>query len=72
MTPRNYAQLKEFTQSDRKLIERTFVIDDISPVDFFGINNDNLKLLQLKYPKLKIVAREMKLWPQVRLKKLQI
>ena len=32
-------------------------LDDVHPIEVLGINNQNLKLIQAAYPKLKIVAR---------------
>ncbi|NLZ95088.1 MAG: PhoH family protein [Bacteroidales bacterium] len=39
------------------MIERIIILEDIDPVVFFGINNNNVKLLKTLYPKIKIVAR---------------
>ena len=39
------------------MIERIIILEDIDPVVFFGVNNNNVKLLKTLYPKLKIVAR---------------
>lgn len=37
--------------------EKFILLDDINPIDLWGTNNSTLKLLQVKYPKLKIVSR---------------
>ena len=39
------------------MIEKHIVLEDIDPVIFYGVNNDNMKMIQALYPKLKIVAR---------------
>jgi phosphate starvation-inducible PhoH-like protein len=39
------------------LIEKTISLAEIEPAAFFGANNINMRHLQNKYPKLKIVAR---------------
>lgn len=37
--------------------EKFILLDDINPVELWGTNNNTLKLLKVKYPKLKIVSR---------------
>ena len=39
------------------MIEKTIIIDDVDPVVFYGINNDNLQFIKLLFPKLHIIAR---------------
>jgi phosphate starvation-inducible PhoH-like protein len=39
------------------MIERIIIIENVDPVVFFGINNNNLQLLKTLFPKLRIVAR---------------
>lgn len=39
------------------MIEKQILLDDADPVIFYGINNSNLQLIKLLYPKLRIVAR---------------
>lgn len=39
------------------MIERIIIIENVDPVVFFGINNNNLQLIKTLYPKLRIVAR---------------
>lgn len=39
------------------MTEKSIVLEDIHPIHFFGLNNENLKLLRTQYPKLKIVTR---------------
>ncbi len=39
------------------MIEKIIILDNISPVSFFGVNNSNLQLIKTLYPKLRIVAR---------------
>ncbi|MBL6660413.1 MAG: PhoH family protein [Crocinitomicaceae bacterium] len=36
---------------------REILIDNVNPVDFFGVNNSNLKHIKTFYPKLKITSR---------------
>jgi len=38
--------------------EKTFLIEHINPVDFFGANNTYLELIQSSFPKLKMIARD--------------
>ena len=38
-------------------MEKTIEIEDVDPVDLFGINDQKLKLIQEQFPKLKIVPR---------------
>lgn len=37
--------------------EKFILLDEVNPADLWGTNNATLKLLQIKYPKLKIVSR---------------
>ncbi|MDD5570742.1 MAG: PhoH family protein [Bacteroidales bacterium] len=37
--------------------EKTFVIEDINPLDLYGVNDCNLELLKKNFPQLKIIAR---------------
>lgn len=39
------------------MIEKHFVLEDIDPVTFYGVNNDHLQMLKSLFPKLRIVAR---------------
>lgn len=39
------------------MIEKHFVLEDIDPVIFYGVNNANIQLIKTLYPKLRIVAR---------------
>ena len=39
------------------MIERIIIIENVDPVVFFGINNNNIQLLKTLFPKLRIVAR---------------
>ncbi len=39
------------------MIEKHFVLEDIDPVVFYGVNNTNMQLIKALYPKLRIVAR---------------
>lgn len=41
--------------------ERILLIEDLDPVRFYGVNNENLKQLQAQYPKVKMVARGQEL-----------
>jgi phosphate starvation-inducible PhoH-like protein len=38
-------------------LEKVIEIEGINPLEFFGVNNDNVQLLKRYFPKLKIVAR---------------
>ena len=38
-------------------MEKVIEIEGINPLEFFGVNNDNVQLLKRYFPKLKIVAR---------------
>ncbi len=40
------------------MTETTITLDFMNPVAFFGVNNQNIELLQKSFPKLKIVARD--------------
>lgn len=37
--------------------ERIFTLDSIEPIDFYGLRNDNLRIIVQAFPDLKIVAR---------------
>lgn len=37
--------------------EKTIKIEEVSPVEFYGVNDANLELIKKRFPKLKIVAR---------------
>lgn len=39
------------------MIERTYILENVDPVAFYGVNNVNMQLLKTLYPKLRIVAR---------------
>lgn len=39
------------------MIERTYILENVDPVAFYGVNNVNMQLLKILYPKLRIVAR---------------
>jgi phosphate starvation-inducible PhoH-like protein len=39
------------------LSEKTIIIEDVNPVDLFGVNNERLKIFQARFPKLKFVLR---------------
>ncbi|MDO4703443.1 PhoH family protein [Tannerella sp.] len=39
------------------MIERTYILESVDPVAFYGVNNVNMQLLKTLYPKLRIVAR---------------
>jgi phosphate starvation-inducible PhoH-like protein len=39
------------------LIEKDITLEDINPIDFYGVNNVNLDLIRNAYPDLKIIAR---------------
>ncbi|MDX5320883.1 MAG: hypothetical protein LPK45_07230, partial [Bacteroidota bacterium] len=37
--------------------EKSLILDDLSPVDLWGTNNHHQKLLQQRFPNLKIISR---------------
>ena len=39
------------------MIERIYIIENVDPVVFYGVNNINLQLIRTLFPKLRIVAR---------------
>lgn len=39
------------------MIERIIILDNVDPVVFFGVNNNNIQLLKTLYPKLRIMTR---------------
>lgn len=39
------------------MIERIIILDNVDPVVFFGVNNNNIQLLKTLYPKLRIITR---------------
>ncbi len=39
------------------MIERIIIIDNVDPVDFYGVNNCNIQLIKNLYPKLRLMAR---------------
>jgi phosphate starvation-inducible protein PhoH and related proteins len=39
------------------LIEKKIVLEDIAPVDLYGVNDSKLELIKKRFPKLKIVGR---------------
>lgn len=39
------------------MTEKTFYLENIDPIVFFGVNNANISVLKHSFPKLKIVAR---------------
>lgn len=41
--------------------ERTITLSEIDPVDILGVNNDTLKYIETRFPKVKIVSRGRKL-----------
>ena len=43
------------------LTELTINIDQVNPIDFFGVNNSKLNVIKKKFPLLKIVSRGTKL-----------
>ena len=45
------------TINNKILAEKTIKIDEVSPVEFYGVNDTNLEQIKKRFPKLKIVAR---------------
>ncbi len=39
------------------MIERIIIIDNVDPVSFYGVNNNNLQLIRNLFPKLRMAAR---------------
>lgn len=39
------------------MIERVIILENVDPIVFFGVNNNNVQLLKTLYPKLRMVAR---------------
>lgn len=39
------------------MIERIYILENVDPVIFFGVNNANMQLIKTLFPKLRIVAR---------------
>ncbi|HBK32577.1 MAG TPA: phosphate starvation-inducible protein PhoH, partial [Porphyromonadaceae bacterium] len=39
------------------MIERVIILENVDPVVFYGVNNNNIQLLKTLFPKLRIVAR---------------
>ncbi|MDR1257942.1 MAG: PhoH family protein [Tannerellaceae bacterium] len=39
------------------MIERIYILENIDPVVFYGVNNTNMQLIKTLFPKLRIVAR---------------
>lgn len=40
-----------------RMIERIYILENVDPVTFYGVNNDNMQLIKTLFPKLRIVAR---------------
>lgn len=43
--------------SQRTLIEKHIILEDIDPVAFYGVNNCHMQMIKSLFPKLRIVAR---------------
>lgn len=39
------------------MIERIYILENVDPVIFYGVNNSHIQLIKTLYPKLRIVAR---------------
>lgn len=39
------------------MIERIYILENVDPVIFYGVNNSNMQLVKTLFPKLRIVAR---------------
>lgn len=39
------------------MIERIYILENVDPVTFYGVNNTNMQLIKTLFPKLRIVAR---------------
>lgn len=39
------------------MIERIYILENVDPVIFYGVNNTNMQLIKTLFPKLRIVAR---------------
>lgn len=40
------------------MIEKHIVIEDIDPVEFYGVGNGHIQILKSLFPKLRVVARD--------------
>lgn len=41
----------------RRMIERIYILENVDPVIFYGVNNANMQLIKTLFPKLRVVAR---------------
>ena len=39
-------------------MEKHIVIEDIDPVEFYGVGNGHIQILKSLFPKLRVVARD--------------
>lgn len=39
------------------MIERIYILENVDPIIFYGVNNSNMQLIKTLFPKLRIVAR---------------
>ena len=39
------------------MIERIYILENVDPVVFYGVNNVNMQLIKTLFPKLRVVAR---------------
>jgi phosphate starvation-inducible PhoH-like protein len=44
-------------KSEISLSEKKIILEDIAPIDLYGVNDSKLELIKNRFPKLKIVAR---------------
>ncbi len=42
---------------NKALSEKKIILEDIAPIDLYGVNDSKLELIKKRFPKLKIVAR---------------
>ena len=47
----------EINTKNKALSEKKIILEDISPIDLYGVNDSKLDLIKKRFPKLKIVAR---------------
>jgi phosphate starvation-inducible PhoH-like protein len=47
----------EINPKNKALSEKKIILEDIAPIDLYGVNDSKLELIKKRFPKLKIVAR---------------
>jgi phosphate starvation-inducible PhoH-like protein len=49
--------MNDKTDKARGMTERIYILENIDPVVFYGVNNANIQLIKTLFPKLRLVAR---------------